>query len=60
MAAVEPPEPYPQGKFLERLRDTHAVVRARVEPGLSLREIARRLGLGRNTVRKYARAASRR
>ncbi|MFI6493449.1 ISL3 family transposase [Streptomyces sp. NPDC050564] len=58
MAAVEPPEPYPQGKFLERLRATHAAVRAQVEQGLSLRAIARHLGLGRNTVRKYARAAS--
>ncbi|MGW3046289.1 transposase [Kitasatospora sp. NPDC001159] len=52
------PEPYPAGKFLDRLRDTHAAVRAQVEQGLSLREVARRLGFGRNTVRKYARAAS--
>ncbi|MGW2254772.1 ISL3 family transposase [Kitasatospora sp. NPDC001660] len=57
-AVDAPPEPYPQGKFLDRLRDTHAAVRAHVEQGLSLRETARRLGLGRNTVRKYARAAS--
>ncbi|MFD7639529.1 ISL3 family transposase [Kitasatospora sp. NPDC059795] len=54
----EPAETYPAGKFLDRLRDTHAAVRAQVEQGLSLREVARRLGLGRNTVRKYARAAS--
>ncbi|MFJ2189444.1 ISL3 family transposase [Kitasatospora sp. NPDC087861] len=57
-AGEDTPEPYPQGKFLDRLRDTHAAVRAQVEQGVSLREIARRLGLGRNTVRKYARAAS--
>ncbi|MFE5828329.1 transposase family protein [Streptomyces erythrochromogenes] len=54
----EPSEPYPAGKFLDRLRGTHAAVRAQVEQGLSLREAARHLGLGRNTVRKYARAAS--
>ncbi|MFF3689742.1 ISL3 family transposase [Streptomyces sp. NPDC002187] len=54
----EPPEPYTPGKFLDRLRDTHAAVRAQVEQGLSQREVARRLGLGRNTVRKYARAAT--
>lgn len=53
-----PPVPYPEGKFLDRLRDTHAAVRAQVAQGHSLREIARRLGLGRNTVRKYARAAT--
>lgn len=57
-ADEKPPEPYPPGKFLDRLRDTHAAVRAQVEQGLSLREAARRLGLGRNTVRKYARGAT--
>lgn len=34
----EPPEPYPSGKFLDRLRDTHAAVHAQVEQGLSLRD----------------------
>ncbi|MGW7446954.1 ISL3 family transposase [Kitasatospora sp. NPDC054795] len=29
-AAAEPSEPYPQGKFLDRLRGTHAAVRAQV------------------------------
>ncbi|MFJ1609385.1 hypothetical protein ACIOHS_39505 [Streptomyces sp. NPDC088253] len=57
-ATADAPELYPTGKFLDRLRDTHAAVRAQVEQGLSLHEIARRLGLGPNTVREYARAAS--
>ncbi|MEV4449371.1 hypothetical protein [Streptomyces mirabilis] len=57
-ATADAPELYPTGKFLDRLRDTHAAVRAQVEQGLSLHEIARRLGLGRNTVREYARAVS--
>ncbi|MEU8976860.1 ISL3 family transposase [Streptomyces monashensis] len=57
---TEAPEaaPYPPGKFLDRRRDTHAAVRAHLKQRLSQREIARRLGLGRGTVRKYARAAS--
>ncbi|MCZ4120319.1 hypothetical protein [Streptomyces sp. H39-S7] len=54
----EPSEPYPAGSFLDRLRDTYAAVCAQVEQGLSPREVAHRLGLGRTTVRKYARAAN--
>ncbi|KOU50307.1 ISL3 family transposase [Streptomyces sp. WM6378] len=52
------PVPYPPGRFLDRLRDTHAAVHAQIKQGLSQREIARRLGMGRHTVRKYARDAS--
>ncbi|MFJ8313728.1 MULTISPECIES: helix-turn-helix domain-containing protein [unclassified Streptomyces] len=52
------PVPYPPGRFLDRLHDTHAAVHAQIEQGLSQREIARRLGMGRHTVRKYARATS--
>ncbi|MFI0977701.1 hypothetical protein ACH4SP_11855 [Streptomyces sp. NPDC021093] len=60
MPTVEAPSPalYPPGRFLDRLRDAHAAVRAPVEQGLSQREIARRLGMGCHTVRKYARAIS--
>ncbi|MFE9455014.1 ISL3 family transposase [Streptomyces sp. NPDC006739] len=57
-AEEKPPDPYPPGRFLDRLRDTHAAVHAQVEQGHSRREGARHFGLGRNIVRKYARAAT--
>lgn len=57
-AEEKPTGLYPPGRFLDRLRDTHAAVRIQAAQGLSQREIARRLGMSRNTVSKYARAAS--
>ncbi|WP_435822533.1 transposase [Microbispora bryophytorum] len=41
-----------------RTRERHAVVHALLKQGHGVREIARRLNLGRNTVRRFARAGS--
>ncbi|MEU6408229.1 helix-turn-helix domain-containing protein [Microbispora sp. NPDC046933] len=41
-----------------RARERHAVVHALLKQGHGVREIARRLNLGRNTVRRFARAGN--
>ncbi|MFI7114552.1 ISL3 family transposase [Nonomuraea sp. NPDC050227] len=45
-------------RIATRTRERHAAVHALIEQGQGLREIARLLFLGRNTVRRFARAAS--
>ncbi|MEV0168270.1 ISL3 family transposase [Nonomuraea fuscirosea] len=47
-----------QDRIATRTRERHAAVHALLEQGQGLREIARLLCLGRNTVRRFARAAS--
>jgi transposase len=47
-----------QRKLVARHRDRHAAVQALRAEGCSTREIARRLGLARNTAAKFASAAS--
>jgi transposase len=47
-----------QDRVATRTRERHAAVLALLEQGQGLREIARLLSLGRNTVRRFARAAS--
>jgi transposase len=47
-----------QRKLVARHRDRYAAVQALRAEGCSTREIARRLGLARNTAAKFARAAS--
>ncbi|MFE9068492.1 ISL3 family transposase [Streptomyces violaceusniger] len=42
----------------DRTRDRHQEIHVLIEKGLTLREISRELGLARNTVRKFARAAT--
>jgi transposase len=63
MAAPPPPEPERQrsarqGRLAERTRERHTAVHARLAQHTSLRDIAAELGLSRNTVRRFARAAS--
>ncbi|WP_053648450.1 ISL3 family transposase [Streptomyces sp. XY431] len=45
------------GRLSDRIREQHAAVHALLRTGVALREIARRLGLARNTVRRLAHAA---
>ncbi|GAA4923453.1 DNA-directed RNA polymerase subunit N (RpoN/RPB10) [Nonomuraea thailandensis] len=47
-----------QDRIATRTRERHAAVHGLLEQGQGLREIARLLSLGRNTVRRFARAAS--
>lgn len=51
-------EAAPTGRFAERARRHHALVHDLLAQGHGLRAIARRLGWGRHTVQRYARAAS--
>src|SRR3954468_7134446 len=46
-----------QDRVAVRTRQRHAAIHGLIAQGRSLREIARELGLGRNTVRRFARAA---
>jgi transposase len=46
------------GRLSDRVREQHAKVRALLDQGVAMREIGRRLGLARNTVRRYAHATS--
>ena len=50
--------PDPSGKFAERTRRKHELVRALRAEGRGLREIARHLGWGLHTVQRYDRAAT--
>lgn len=45
-------------RIATRTRERHAAIHALLDQGQGLREIARQLSLGRNTVRRFARAAS--
>jgi transposase len=54
-----PPDPPPRtGRIADRTRARHADVHRLLADGRTLSEIAARLGLSRNTVRRFARAAS--
>ena len=55
-AEAAPPDP--SGKFAERVRRKHELVRALRAEGRGLREIARHLGWGLHTVQRYDRAAT--
>lgn len=57
------PDPTPHaglrtGPFADRVRQRHSAIHDLLAQGHDLRTIARTLGLARNTVRKFARAAS--
>jgi transposase len=50
--------PDPTGKFAERAKRNHALVRQLRAEGRGIREIARHLGWGQHTVQRYDRAAT--
>lgn len=58
LAPAFPAGPRTTGRLSDRVREQHAKVRALLDQGVALREIGRQLGLARNTVRRYAHAAS--
>ncbi|MEV5880632.1 ISL3 family transposase [Streptomyces sp. NPDC052101] len=49
-----PAGPRTAGRLSDRVREQHEAVHALLDQGVALREIGRRLGLARNTVRRYA------
>ncbi|WP_329303912.1 ISL3 family transposase [Streptomyces sp. NBC_00659] len=53
-----PRGPRTTGRLSDRVRQQHAAVHALLEQGIGLRAIARQQGLARNTVRRFANAAS--
>ncbi|MGP4052606.1 transposase [Streptomyces sp. 2A115] len=55
--ASMPDDALPTGRQAERMRAHHALVHGLLNEGMGLRAIARHLGWGRHTVRRYARAA---
>jgi hypothetical protein len=56
--AAGAPQPDPAGKYAERTRRHHALVRELRAEGRGLREIARHLGWGLHTVQRLDRAAT--
>jgi transposase len=52
------PDPEPTGRFADRVRRHHARVHELLADGHGIRTIARRLGWGRHTVQRYARAST--
>lgn len=55
---LAPAEPRTTGRLSDRVREQHEAVHALLEQGIAMREIGRRAGLARNTVRRCAHAAS--
>ncbi|WP_329262574.1 ISL3 family transposase [Actinoallomurus sp. NBC_01490] len=47
-----------EGRLAERTRQRHTAIHDLLAQGRQIRQIARELGLGRNTVRRFARATS--
>jgi transposase len=54
--ATDPANPWRGHRFADRTRETHATVHALLATGRSQRAVARELGMGRHTVRRYAAA----
>lgn len=55
---LSPGGPRTTGRLSDRVREQHAAVHALLDQGIGLSAIARQQGLARNTVRRFANAAS--